>query len=448
MERRPALRRLVLQPLQAFLETEAAGGIVLLTAAVAALVWANVADGSTYASIWGTPLRLGAGRFAIDEPLQRWVNDALMAVFFYVVGLEVKREALQGELADRRRMALPIAAAGGGMLVPALIYLAVNAGGAAADGWGIPMATDIAFAVGIVALVGARVPPALKVFLLALAIIDDIGAIVVIAIFYSGGVAWGWLAGAAALLALVALLVRSGVRAWPAYALAAVVVWIAVFESGVHATIAGVALGVLTPLAPLPGRRLQPDTATGRPASGVDVSRAAESTAFVDDRAAAPSPLERLERTLHPWTSYLIIPVFALANAGVKVDADALGDALQSRVAVGVALGLIFGKPGGILVFSMVAVKTGLAALPAEVDWPRMAAVATIAGVGFTVSLFISALAFGGQQLVDDAKLGILGGSVVMGIIGYAALRWTTRTPDEASPPRAGDAPATHRSGR
>lgn len=403
-----AVPRLIARPLQEFLRTEAAGGVLLLLAAAAALAWANAPFGASYGSVWGTHLRVGIHPLSIDLSLRAWVNDALMALFFYVVGLEIKRETVHGELADRRSVALPVAAALGGMLVPAAIYVAMNAGGAGARGWGIPMATDIAFAVGVVVLAGTRVPAALKVFLLALAIVDDIGAIVVIAVFYSDGIALGWLAGAGVLFAVVVAMGRAGVRSVTLYLIAGVIAWLAVFESGVHATIAGVALGLLTPVSPL--------------AAG-DTGDAARGGPSPADRPL----LERAEHVLHPWTSYAVIPVFALANAGIAIDGSALRNAAHSPVAVGVAAGLVIGKPAGVLCGAWLATRLGLAALPAGVRWRQLAAVALVAGIGFTVSLFISALAFSDPRLVDEAKLGILGGSLLMSAAGYLALRATTR---------------------
>jgi NhaA family Na+:H+ antiporter len=386
------------RPLQEFLATETAGGALLLAATVAALVWANAPFGASYGDFWGAHAGRDFGAIHLDLPLAHWVNDALMAVFFFVAGLEIKREVLRGELADRRRAALPVAAAIGGMILPAAIYLAFNAGREGARGWGIPMATDIAFAVGVVTLLGRRVPLSLKVFLLALAIVDDLGAIAVIALFYSAGIAFGWLAAAAALLALMFALRRAGVRPMIVYAAAGAAVWLAVHESGVHATVAGVALGLLTPIDSLPG------SAPG-----------------------AKSPLALLEHALHPWTSFAIVPIFALANAGIALDAGALGDAARSPVTAGVALGLIAGKPLGILLFSWLAVRAGVASLPAGVGWPALAGVAGVAGIGFTVSLFIGDLAFGDAALVQDAKLGILAGSLVMGLAGFAALHLMSR---------------------
>ena len=405
-----AVPRLIARPLQEFLRTEAAGGVLLLLAAAAALAWANAPFGSSYDSFWGTYLRVGLNAVSIDLSLRGWVNDALMAVFFYVVGLEIKREAVHGELADRRNAALPVAAALGGMIVPAAIYSSMNAGGPGGRGWGIPMATDIAFAVGILALAGSRVPAALKVFLLALAIVDDIGAIVVIAVFYSSGVSLGWLAGAGVLFALVVVMGRAGARSVTLYLVAGVVAWLAVFESGVHATIAGVALGLLTPVSP--------------PAADDVPDAAAEAEELARDSRPV---LDRVEQSLHPWTSYAIIPVFALANAGIVLDSGSLRAAVHSPVAVGVAAGLVIGKPVGVLCGAWLAARIGLAALPADVRWQQLAAVALVAGIGFTVSLFISGLAFSDPRLVDEAKLGILGGSLLMGAAGYLALRATTR---------------------
>ncbi len=429
-----AVPRLIARPLQEFLQTEAAGGVLLLLAAAAALVWANAPFGASYGNFWGTHLRAGTQHLSIDLTLRGWVNDALMALFFYVVGLEVKRETVHGELADRRSAALPVAAALGGMLVPATIYVAMNAGGAGGRGWGIPMATDIAFAVGIVALAGPRVPASLKVFLLALAIVDDIGAIVIIAAFYSDGIALGWLAGAGVLFAVVVAMGRAGVRSVTLYLIAGVIAWLVVFESGVHATIAGVALGLLTPISS-PTADDVPDAARGliEPhghAEGGHQSDELTAAALSEVEELAPDGrplLERAEHVLHPWTSYAVIPVFALANAGIAIDGGSLRDAVQSPIAVGVAAGLVIGKPVGVLCGAWLATRVGLAALPAGVRWRQLAAVALVAGIGFTVSLFISALAFTEPRLVDEAKLGILGGSLLMGAAGFLALRTTTR---------------------
>jgi NhaA family Na+:H+ antiporter len=384
--RRP-LPRLV-RPLQEFLATETAGGALLLAAAAIALVWAN-ASGGSYGDFWGTRVALDIRAITIDETLTSWTNDGLMAVFFFVVGLEIKRELSRGELADPRKAALPVVAALGGMIVPAAIFLSLNAGRDGARGWGIPMATDIAFAVGVLSLAGTRVPLSLKVFLLALAIVDDIGAITVIAVFYTDHLALGWLAGAVVLLAVTYGLSWLGVRHIVVYLGIGVIAWLAMHESGVHATIAGLTMGLLIP-----------------------ASVAGEDSSLI----------YRIEHILHPWTSYLIVPIFALANAGIAIDGSVARNATSSPVSLGVALGLMLGKPIGITLFAFVAVKLGIAALPDDVRWLQLGAVAMVAGIGFTVSLFVTGLAFTDSALVGDAKLGILAGSTLIGICGLVTL--------------------------
>jgi NhaA family Na+:H+ antiporter len=439
-----ALPRLV-RPLQEFISTETLGGVLLLVAAVGALVWANLPFGHTYGDFWGAHLAIDLNAVRIDEPLRLWVNDGLMAVFFFVVGLEIKREVLRGELAGPRKAALPVAAALGGMLLPATLYLALNAGGAGERGWGIPMATDIAFAVGVLALLGSRVPSPLRVFLLALAIVDDLGAILVIAVFYSNGIAFGWLGAAAGIFALVALLGRIGVRDVVVYVALGIVAWLAVYESGVHATIAGVALALLTPVTPFferdafrePATELVEQFTEGRASGtpdGADQSRAALRDLEELSRETQ-SVLDRLEHALHPWTGYAIVPLFALANAGIELDGGVLRDALSSRVTAGVALGLMLGKPAGILLFAWLAVRLRLAALPAGVRWAQVAAAGMIAGIGFTVSLFIGGLAFKDGALVDQAKIGIFGGSLLIGLAGLLVLR--RLSPETASQARS-----------
>jgi NhaA family Na+:H+ antiporter len=425
--------RLVVQPLQAFLSTEAAAGVVVLCAAVVALVWANSPAAASYEALWAIEVGVDAGGLRIAEPLRAWVNDLLMAGFFFVIGLEVKREFVHGALRDPRTAALPIVCAAGGMAAPALLYLAINAGGDGAAGWGIPLATDIAFALGVLALLGERVPPGLKVFLLTLAVVDDIGAILVIAVFYSDSIALGWLGLAATALAAIVVAQRVGIRTFPFYVTAAAVVWLGVFESGVHATVAGVALGLLTPAWPFQ----PPETVASDARDHLDrlCRRPADGVADEDEQATllhvsalvgeSVSPLERLERALHPWTSYLVLPLFALANAGVTLDPAGLGAAAREPVTLGVIVGLVLGKPLGVLGAAALARAARVASLPDDVGWAHLAGVGMLAGIGFTVSLFIAGLAFPPGDLDDAARLGILIASLLAGAAGAAMLALT-----------------------
>ena len=454
--------RAVIQPVQAFLSTEAAGGVVVLAAALVALVWANSPASDSYDALWNTEIGLDLGGFRLAEPLRAWINDLLMAVFFFVVGLEVKREFVHGGLRDPRAAALPIICAVGGMVVPAVLYLALNAGGEGARGWGVPLATDIAFALGALALLGSRVPAALKVFLLTLAVVDDIGAILVIAVAYSDGIALGWIGLALAGLVAVVVGQRIGVRALPFYVVAAGLVWLGVFESGIHATIAGVALGLLTPARPFQppeavafDARDHLDRVCRRPPDGVADEDEQSTLLHVGGLVGeAVSPLERLQRSLHPWTSHVVLPLFALANAGIALDPANLGAALVEPVTLGVIAGLVLGKPLGVLAAAALAVSTRLAPLPDGVRWRQLAGVGLLAGIGFTVSLFIAGLAFppgpaelrgpGGDRqagvaeqasLGHAARLGILVASLLAGTAGVALLARTS--PDAA--PRGAD---------
>jgi NhaA family Na+:H+ antiporter len=374
-----------MRPLREFLHTESAGGVALLAATVAALVWANSPWPSSYVDLWHTDLTVGIGSWSVSMDLQHWVNDGLMTLFFFVVGVEIKRELVTGELRAPRAAALPAIAAVGGMVVPALVFLAWNRASPGHDGWGIPMATDIAMAVGVLSLFSRRVAPELKLFLLALAIVDDIGAILVIALFYSGGIEVIWLLEAAVAFGALVLLRAAGVSRVLPFVVVGIVFWLMIHESGVHATIAGVVVGLLTPTTPV---------------------------------GARPEPLaERLERRLHPWTSFGVVPLVALANAGVVVSRSALADAASSSVAQGVVLGLVVGKFVGILSFAWLAVRVGVGRLPTGATWRGIASVAAIGGIGFTVSLFVATLAFDGR-LLADAKIGILGGSLLAAGVG------------------------------
>ena len=394
------LKKRAIGALQDFLHDEAAGGLVLVAAATAAVVWANSPAADSYASFWGHDLTLGWGPTALTEDLQHWVNDGLMAIFFFVVGLEIKRELAVGELRDPRAAALPAAAALGGVVLPAVIFLAVAPEESSA-GWGIPMATDIAFAVGVLALLGNRVPAGAKLLLLSVAIVDDIIAITVIAIFYTDTVSLAWLAGAVAGLVAVLVLRRLGVHViWP-YVLVGVVVWVATLESGVHATIAGVALGLLTPAGEVGGR-------------GV---------------------LHLLEHRLHPWSAFVIVPLFALANAGVDFRGGLLTEAAGNALTWAITLGLVVGKILGISAAVWLAVRTGMGRLPAGVAPLQVVGVAAVAGIGFTVSLFIADLAYDDPALTETAKVGIFAGSLLAGAIG-AGLMLLAGRPREVTPDR------------
>lgn len=408
-----------------FLDTEAAGGVVLLIAAVVALVWANSPWVGAYHALWGTDLSVGVGRFVLVEDLAHWVNDGLMAVFFFVVGLEIKRELVVGDLREVRVAAMPVIAAVGGMIVPAALFLAVTAGGDGARGWGIPIATDIAFAVGVVALLGSRVPSSLKLFLLTLAIVDDIGAIVVIAVFYSSDVSLRFLAAAVGLLVVMLGLRRLGVVWLPPYVVLGVAVWLATRGSGVHATIAGVVLGLLAPARPLT------PAAVARRWAGdlVDEPDAAELDVMVRLAKTSVSPAERLQHLLHPWTSFVVVPVFALANAGVTIGSKSFDAPGAASVTVGVAVGLVVGKVLGISVASWVAVRLGLGRLPDGASWPMVIGIAATGGIGFTVSLFITELAFDAGPLQESAKIGVLGASTLAAAVGMVVLLRACRRP-------------------
>ncbi len=412
--------RLIARPLRTFLHTESAGGIVLLVATVVALAWANSPLADSYESLWRTELRISIGRMDLGEDARHWINDGLMALFFFVVALEIKRELVTGELNNARKAMLPVVAAAGGMVVPALVYMVFNAGAAGATGWGIPMATDIAFAIGVLALLSNRVPSSLKIFLLSLAIVDDVGAILVIALFYSGGIDLGWLLAATGLLAVIVALRTLKVYWTPVYVLIGSAVWLATFQSGVHATIAGAALGLLTPARPT---YRQGFADVFEEASALSTEPNAESLRAVQLQSnEVVSVAERLEHLLHPWTSFVVIPLFALANAGVALSLDRIGDALSSNIAVGIVAGLVFGKVIGISGATWLAVRFQLGQLPDEVEWRHVMGASAVAGIGFTVSLFITALAFDDAQLVAEAKIGVILASLIGGMAGAAIL--------------------------
>jgi NhaA family Na+:H+ antiporter len=411
----------IVEPFTRFLHVETAGGAVLMAASFAALALANSPLSEAYLAIWKTEFSIGFQ--PMTHSLKHWISDGLMAIFFFVIGLEVKRELVLGELRDLRKAALPMAAALGGMVVPAGIYITLQAGEPGARGWGIPMATDIAFVVGCMAVLGSRVPPGLRILLLSLAIADDIGAILVIAVGYTQSLNWTALLLGIGGLGVVYTMMRLGVRSVGLYTVMGGGVWLGFHESGVHATIAGVLLGLMTPSKSWVSEgqlRRVIDRVDAFLHGGEPVDRARRRGMLQEVELAARetiSPLERLENTIHPWMSFAIVPLFALANAGVPFQLGDLGD----PIAIAVMLGLFAGKPIGILLFSWVAVKVGVASLPQGVSWPVVAGGGCLAGIGFTMSLFITGLALDGPAL-DVAKVGVLSGSLLSAVVGMGIL--------------------------
>ncbi len=425
----PLLRvaRLAGRPLERFLRIEAASGILLLVAAAVALVWANSPWADSYAHFWHTPIGIRIGTFTFDRTLEWFVNDGLMVIFFFVVGMEIRREVHHGELSEWRRAALPAAAALGGMLAPAALYLVFAGGPATRSGWGVPMATDIAFAVGILALLGKRVPASVRVLLLALAVIDDLGAIFVIALFYSSGVAISGLVIAALGFGCVFAMQRLGIRQKLAYVAPAVVAWAGIYAAGVHPTVAGVIVGLMTPVQAWLGpdgflvkTRTQLEHLAQANPSALSSHELAETLGHVNvARREAMSPAESLIETLHPWVAFAIMPVFALANAGVSLSGQPL-DTASWGVVTGVTVGLIVGKPTGVLLASWLALRLGIGTLPLGVGLKHLIVVGVVAGVGFTMALFIAQLAFSDAMLLSAAKLGVLaasGGAAILGLV-------------------------------
>ncbi len=424
---------------QEFARIEASGGIILLICAILALLWANSQWAEYYYQLWATDFGITLGNFSFTHHLLEWVNNGLMVIFFFVVGLEIKRELTTGELANLKRAMLPVMAAIGGMLVPAGFYLLLNAGKPGMPGWGIPMATDIAFTLGIMALLGSRVPLSLKIFFTALAIADDLGAVLVIALFYTSEISWIYLLIAALIFIALIGLNRSRVYSPLPYALLGIGLWVAFIGSGIHATIAGVLLALTIPT------RSPPDTQAllaqcmavmnkfDKPKGGQippeeQQQVAAQTLGTVADRMQ--SPAQKMEHDLHPWTTYLILPTFAFANAGVTLE---FTGSLISPVSLGIILGLVFGKPLGITLFSWIAVKSRLAELPANISWLQVFCASWLAGVGFTMALFIASAAFDSPQLLSQAKLGILIASLVAGIIGFVLMRVFSPTYSETT---------------
>lgn len=405
----------LLSPFQSFVHKESIGGIILILAAGVAFLWANSSWSASYFALQEIPFGIQAGSWSLQKPLLLWVNDGLMAVFFLMVGLEIKRELLAGELSSPREAALPMVAAVGGMVVPALIYASLNGGGEGTRGWGIPMATDIAFALGVLSLLGSRVPLSLKVFLTALAIVDDLGAILVIALFYTAQLSGVSLMYSLMLLGLAFVYGWAGGRKLVVFGILGILSWYFMLKSGVHATIAGVLLAFAIPLRrTLDPKELKNWFLPGSPSA--DFEETEVRIEHLEEKVKqAASQLHSLEHRLEPWVAYLIMPVFALFNAGVALSGEALR---ITPVTAGVFWGLLLGKPLGIVGISWLAEKWGWVSLPAGVNWSQMAAVGFIAGIGFTMSLFVASLAFGGSFMLDQSKLGVLSASVTAAVTG------------------------------
>ena len=425
----------LLQPrsmLERFVHEETSGSILLFAATVVALIWANSPWNASYVALWKLPLNISR-RPLFSMDLHHWIDDGLMVLFFLVVGLEIKREIVKGELSSFRQAALPIIAALGGMILPALLYFVLNPSGPGARGWGIPMATDIGFAMGVLALLGKRIPSSLRVFMLALAIVDDVGAILVIAFFYTPTISLPALAAAGGLLALL-LVVAMRRAPISVYAVVGFFFWAAVLRSGVHATIAGVILGLIAPITP----KFRPEELAE---SAEPLLRDFRAQILSHDKSSAEATLtgldqllrgtdslaERLERTLHPWVCFLVLPLFALASAGVTLSTDQLKLAYSSSIALGIFLGLLLGKAVGITLFSFLGVKLKIAGMADGLTWKGIAGVGLLAGVGFTVALFISGLSFGEKTLVSTAKVAVLAASLAAGTIGYFYLRFALK---------------------
>jgi NhaA family Na+:H+ antiporter len=431
-----ALAQSVMQPFQRFFKREASGGLLLILVSIAAVLIANSAAGGTYQNFWKTTFGVTLGGSVLIKDLHHWINEGLMAVFFFVVGLEIKRELLTGELSSVKQASLPIAAAMGGMVVPAAIYAYINFGGVGQGGWGIPMATDIAFALGCLSLLGRRVAIQLVVFLTAIAIVDDIGAILVIALFYTEELSLSSIVAGAVFLAISFIFNRMGIRKTFPYALIGVGMWLVMLDSGIHATVAGILLAMTIPsstslslgefvdkireqLLFMTGNK------DGQITCPIGVDEEGKQTIIQSIEHAcfeAEAPLDHLEHLLHPWAVFLIIPLFAFANAGVEIGLSGIGTVVKEPVFLGVLLGLVFGKQAGVFLFSWLAVKAGIARLPMGVNWWHIYGVSLLAGVGFTMSLFIGTLAFTDPRLLETTKLAIFTASIIAALGGLIVL--------------------------
>lgn len=470
MRRHPSQARLppaqlvaakIFSTLERFLYVEAVSGIVLLVAAAAALIWANSPAHESYEHFWETRVALQFGELSLSQSLHFVINDALMTVFFLVVGMEIRREMHEGALSNLRIAALPVAAAAGGVLIPAAIYLAINSAPPLRDGWAVPTATDIAFAVGVLALLGRAIPGAIRIFLLALAIIDDIVAIVIIAVFYSDGLDYSGFILSAAGIALVLGLQHIGIRTAYGYVIPGAILWFGLLQTGAHPTLAGVVLGLLTPAVLAPGRE-RPIDAAARALGDIDVR--SQSTNRDPHTLLEPikhlrtaqrellPPVVRVQNALHPWVAYGVMPLFALANAGVHLDGTDFSAADARSILLGVVLALVLGKPIGIFTGSWLAVRLGWCQLPPGITWRGVLLVGCLGGIGFTMSIFIATVAFADARLLSAAKFGVLLASLLAGIIGLAygcfcfvrrmrsETKQLAKTSLSASPPSAGSA--------
>jgi NhaA family Na+:H+ antiporter len=423
----------LLNPIQEFMHAETSGGIVLIICTVIALAWANSPFADSYHHLWHTYLSINIGGYELKHSLHHWINDGLMVIFFFVVGLEIKRELLVGELSSIKKAALPVAGALGGMIIPALIYFYFNSGKEGAAGWGIPMATDIAFVVGIMALLGPKFPFPLKIFILALAIVDDIGAVLVIAIFYTADISLYALFIAALILIILIVLNRLGVRSLIVYSVAGIALWLVFLKSGVHATVAGVLLAFTIPASSRINTKIfskeQKEIINKFENAGDDgenvltnEERLTLIQAMESNCEKILTPLQKFEHLLHPWVAFLIMPIFALANAGVTIGSG-FTEALFNPISIGIILGLFLGKQLGIFGFSYLAIKLGLASKPSGVNFDKMYGAGILAGIGFTMSLFIANLAFPTENLLNVAKVGVLTASLISGVVGFIIVK-------------------------
>jgi NhaA family Na+:H+ antiporter len=431
----------ILSPIQEFFKIEAAGGIVLLIFTVIALVWANSAWGHYYQELWERKITIGIGNFNLSKSILHWVNDGLMAIFFFVVGLEIKRELLAGELSSPKKAALPIAAAIGGMIVPALFFIILNKNPETEVGWGIPMATDIAFTLGILSLLGKRVPLSLKIFLVAFAIVDDLGAVLIIALFYSESIHWNYLIVALVLVLVLVFFNRSNIRKPNAYVLVGVVIWYLFLKSGIHPTIAGVLIAFTIPVKRMIRRtafigNMQKNMdyfcASPKPQSMIALREhhMAALDNMEDEIQRVQSPAQRLEHGLHGFVTFFVMPLFALINAGVVLKGADFSDVFSGLSGV-IEMSLVGGKIIGIFLFSYIAVKIGLAKLPERVKWKQILSLSFLGGMGFTMSLFVANLAYKSDVFLNPAKIGILTGSLIAGIGGYIMLYLTLEKKNE-----------------